>query len=301
MSDKPAVGWIGLGKMGIPMAQNLIKSGQPLVVYNRTSDKAKPLADQGAKVASSMRNLAGQCPIIISMISDDAALEQVVTGPDGILNDAKSGSIFVDMSTVSPAASARVAAALSSKGIAYLRAPVSGSTVVAAAAGLTIFASGPKDAYDKCLDLFKAMGKACFHVGTGEEARYIKLSLNMMVGISAAMTAEALTLSKGGGMDWEQTIDIVANSVVASPLIGYKTQLLKNRNFAPAFTASQMAKDFDLMLEAGRALNVPLPITSLVRQFLGAMKATGKGEQDFFGYVTMLEELAGFANAAAKK
>lgn len=300
MSDKPTVGWIGLGKMGIPMAQNLVKSGQPLVVFNRTSDKAKPLADQGAKVASSMRNLAGQSAIIISMISDDAALESVATGPDGILHDAKRGSIFVDMSTVSPAASARVAAACAAKGVAYLRAPVSGSTVVAAAAGLTIFASGPKDAYDTCLDLFKAMGKACFHVGTGEEARYIKLSLNMMVGISAAMAGEALALSEGGGMDWEQTLDIISNSVVASPLIGYKVAMLKSRNFAPAFTASQMAKDFDLMLDAGRALNVPLPITSLVRQFLGAMKATGKGDKDFFAYVTLLEELAGFAKAPAK-
>jgi 3-hydroxyisobutyrate dehydrogenase-like beta-hydroxyacid dehydrogenase len=209
--------------------------------------------------------------------------------------------IFVDMSTVSPAASARVAASAAAKGVEYLRAPVSGSTVVAAAAGLTIFASGPKDAYDKCLDLFKAMGKACFHVGTGEEARFIKLSLNMMVGITAAMTAEALTLSRSGGMDWQQTIDIVANSVVASPLIGYKVQPLKSRNFAPAFTASQMAKDFDLMLEAARALNVPLPVTALVRQFLGAMKATGKGEQDFFAYVTMVEELAGLATPAAKQ
>jgi 3-hydroxyisobutyrate dehydrogenase-like beta-hydroxyacid dehydrogenase len=248
-----------------------------------------------------MRGLARDSQIVISMIADDQALEQVASGPDGIFHDARRGMIFVDMSTVSPAASARVAASAAAKGVEYLRAPVSGSTVVAAAAGLTIFASGPKDAYDKCLDLFKAMGKACFHVGTGEEARFIKLSLNMMVGITAAMTAEALTLSRSGGMDWQQTIDIVANSVVASPLIGYKVQPLKSRNFAPAFTASQMAKDFDLMLEAARALNVPLPVTALVRQFLGAMKATGKGEQDFFAYVTMVEELAGLATPAAKQ
>src|SRR5262245_57598092 len=106
MSDKPTIGWIGLGKMGIPMAQNLLKSGQSLVVYNRTAAKAKPLADQGAKVASSMRNVAGQSTIIFSMISDDAALEEVATGPDGILNDARRGTIFVDMSTVSPTVSA---------------------------------------------------------------------------------------------------------------------------------------------------------------------------------------------------
>lgn len=295
MSDKTTIGWIGLGKMGVPMSQNLIKAGFPVVVYNRTAEKAKPLVDAGAKHASSMRAAARDSQIVISMISDDAALDQVATGPDGILGEAKPGLIFVDMSTVSPTASARVAAACVSKNVAYLRAPVSGSTVVATNAALTILASGPKDAFDKCEDAFKAMGKALFYVGTGEEARYIKLSLNMMVGITAGMAAEALTLSKSGGMDWQQTVDIIANSAVASPLIGYKTALLKARNFAPAFAASQMAKDFDLMLDAGKALNVPLPLTAIVRQFLSAMKATGKGDQDFFAYVTLLEEMAGLA------
>lgn len=300
MSDKPTIGWIGVGKMGTPMSQNLIKAGFPVIVYNRTAEKAKPVVDAGAKLATSMRAVARDSQIVISMISDDTALEQVVTGPDGILNDAKSGAIFVDMSTVSPTVSAKVAAACAAKNVAYLRAPVSGSTVVAANAALTILASGPKDAFDKCQDVFKAMGKAVFHVGTKEEARYIKLSLNMMVGITAAMAAEALVLSEGGGMDWQQTIDIIANSAVASPLIGYKATPLKTRNFAPAFAASQMAKDFDLMLDAGRALNVPLPVTSLVRQFLGSMKATGKGELDFFAYVTLLEEMAGLTGKEKK-
>ena len=293
MADKQKIGWIGLGKMGIPMSQNLLKAGYPLTVYNRTKEKTKELAGAGAKVADSIKALAAGVDVVISMISDDPVLEAVSKGEGGAFEGAKSGAIYIDMSTVSPAASARVAAVADKKGIKYLRAPVSGSTALAQAATLTIFASGPKDAYEQCVDIFGAMGQKSFHVGKADEARYLKLVLNMMVGLTSAMTAEALTFGERGGMDWKTMIEIVNNSVVASPLVGYKAQMLKDRNFAPAFTAAQMAKDFDLALETGRANNVPMPLTSMTRQFLGTMKATGKGELDFFGYVTLLEEMAG--------
>jgi 3-hydroxyisobutyrate dehydrogenase-like beta-hydroxyacid dehydrogenase len=293
MAKKQNIGWIGLGKMGIPMSKNLIKAGYALTVYNRTKEKTKELADQGAQVADSPRELAEGVDVVISMISDDPVLAVVSTGPDGAFEGARAGAIYVDMSTVSPGASGRVAEAAEKKRIKYLRAPVSGSTALASAGTLTIFASGPKDAYDTCVDIFGAMGQKSFHVGTGDEARYLKLLLNMMVGITSAMTAEALIFGERGGMDWTQMIDIISNSVVASPLIGYKAQILKDRNFTPAFTADQIAKDFDIALDTGRALTVPMPITSLARQFFGAMKARGKGELDFFGLVTLMEDLAG--------
>jgi 3-hydroxyisobutyrate dehydrogenase len=275
------------------MSANLLKAGHPITVYNRTADKCKPCADQGAQVADSPKAAAEGQDVVISMISDDSALEAVTFGPDGAFGGMKSGSVYIDMSTVSPASSACVAEAADDKGIKYLRAPVSGSTVLAEAGTLTIFASGPKDAYDKVEEMFGVMGQKSFHVGTGEEARYLKLVLNMMVGLQAAMAAEALTFGEAGGMDWEQMIEIVNNSVVASPLIGYKAQMLKDRNWAPAFTASQMAKDFDIMLSTGKITNVPMPMTAIIRQFWSTMKATGKGENDFFSMVALMEELAG--------
>lgn len=293
MADKQRIGWIGLGKMGVPMSKNLVKKGYSVTVYNRTKDKTKELAAEGAKVADSPKALAAASDVIISMISDDAVLEEVSTGKNGAFEGAKAGAIYIDMSTVSPVASARVAEIAQKKGIKYLRAPVSGSTVLAASGTLTIFASGPKEAYDQCTEIFGAMGQKVFHVGNGDEARYLKLLLNMMVGITAAMTGEALTFGEKGGMDWNQMIDIIGASVVASPLIGYKAQLLKSRNFAPAFTVDQIAKDFDIALDTGKAANVPMPITAMARQFFGAMKAKGKGNLDFFGFVTLLEELAG--------
>jgi 3-hydroxyisobutyrate dehydrogenase-like beta-hydroxyacid dehydrogenase len=293
MGDKQKIGWIGLGKMGVPMSTNLIKAGYPVTVYNRTKEKSKELADQGAQVADSAKALAEGQDVVISMIADDSALEAISYGPSGAFEGAKPGTIYIDMSTVSPVSSARVAEAAEKKGIKYLRAPVSGSTALATAGTLTIFASGPKGAYDLCVDIFDVMGQKSFHVGSGEEARYLKLVLNMMVGLTSAMVAEALTFGEAGGMDWEQMIDIVNNSVVTSPLVGYKAQILKDRNFTPAFRAAQMAKDFDIALDTGKANNVPMPMTSIIRQFYGTMIATGKGDLDFFALLTLMEELAG--------
>jgi len=253
----------------------------------------KALVDQGANPAESPLEVADQADIIISMIPDDAALEEISTGTLGIFKGSKQGIIYIDMSTVSPAVSARIGEIAEKKGIQYLRAPVSGSTESAVTAALTILASGPKDTFDQCRHIFETLGQKVFYAGPGDQARYLKLLINMMVGITSAMTAEALVFGKRGGIDWDQMIDIINNSVVASPLIGFKVQLLKERGFAPMFTAAQMAKDFDLALDSGRKTDTPMPLTALTRQLYGAMKATGKGELDYFGMVALMEEMAG--------
>jgi 3-hydroxyisobutyrate dehydrogenase-like beta-hydroxyacid dehydrogenase len=293
MTDKEKVGWVGLGKMGVPMARNIFKAGYPLTVFNRTKAKTKELADQGAHVADSPRSLAAHVDVIISMISDDRAMEAISVGPEGVFEGAKQGTIFIEMSTVSPVASKRIAEAAEKKGITYLRAPVMGSIPRAESRTLGILASGPKDTYDQCKDILGALGNITYYLGTGEEARIMKLVLNMQVGIISAMTAEALTFGEAGGMDWKQMIDIILNSNVAIPMTGFKAESLKDRNFPGLFTANQMAKDLDIILDTGKAMNTPLPITSVVRQFLGIMKARGKGEKDFWEILTLLEELGG--------
>ena len=293
MSEKQKIGWIGTGKMGTPMSKNILKSGYPLTVYDLFKENTEGLADLGASVADSPKALASEVDVIISMIPDDPVLEAVYLDADGAFRGAEVGSIFIDMSTVSPIMSSRVANAAEKKDIQYLRAPVSGSTALAASADLTIFASGPKGTYEKCEGIFGAMGKKTFYVGPGEEARYLKLVLNMMVGLTSAMMAEALTFGEKGGIDWELMIEIVNHSVVASPLVNYKAQMMKDRNYMPAFTTAQMAKDFDMALSTGNTANVAMPLTSIVRQFFGAMMAKGGGEQDFFGLVTLFEEMAG--------
>ena len=293
MNTKQNLGWIGVGKMGTPMSTNLLKAGYKLTVFDVVPAAMKALVDQGANPAESPLEVADQADIIISMIPDDAALEEISTGTLGIFKSSKQEIIYIDMSTVSPAISARIAEIAEKKGIQYLRAPVSGSTESAVTAALTILASGPKDTFDQCRDIFETLGQKVFYAGPGDQARYLKLLINMMVGITSAMTAEALVFGKRGGIEWDQMIDIINNSVVASPLIGFKVQLLKERGFAPMFTAAQMAKDFDLALDSGRKTDTPMPLTALTRQLYGAMKATGKGELDYFGMVALMEEMAG--------
>jgi 3-hydroxyisobutyrate dehydrogenase len=293
MNTKPSLGWIGVGKMGTPMSTHLLKAGYQLAVYDIVPSAMSALTEQGATPANSPAEVADQADIIISMIPDDPALEAVATGPQGIFQNERQGLIYIDMSTVSPVTSARISSAAEKGGAQYLRAPVSGSTESAIAAALTILVSGPEDAFDQCRGIFEKLGQKVFHVGPGDQARYLKLLVNMMVGITSAMTAEALTFGKRGGIDWDQMIDIINNSVVASPLIGFKAQMLKKRNFSAAFTAAQMTKDFDLALDTGRKMDIPMPLTALVRQLYGAMKATGKGELDYFGLLAQMEEMAG--------
>lgn len=291
MSER--VGFIGLGNMGQPMAGRLLEVGFPLTIWNRTRSKTEELAKKGAKVAGSPKEVAAQSDVTITMVSDGPALKAVALGDDGILAGAKSGSVLIDMSTVDPESSAEVAKTADERGVKMLRAPVSGSTVLAAGGKLTIFVSGDKQAYDRCLETFGAMGQKTFHVGTGDEARYLKLVLNMMVGTTCQMLAEALTFGEKAGLAWEQLLEIIGSSVVASPLVAYKIPPLSKREFKAAFTASMMAKDFDLALAVGQKLGAPMPTISLVRQFLGMLQTTGRGELDFSALLLLMEELGG--------
>lgn len=287
---KQKIGWIGLGKMGAPMALNLVKAGFPVTVYNRGAGKAEKLANAGAATAASIAELAAGSDIVISMVSDDPALEAVAAQ---VLGSAAPGTIYADMTTVSPAASARVAQAAAARRIAYVRAPVSGSTGFAAEATLIILTSGPREACETCAGAFAAMSRKVVYMGDAEQARHMKLVLNMMVGITAAMVGEALCFGERGGLDWATMIEVVGDSPLASPLVKYKTKMLVDRDFTPAFTAAQMAKDFDLILATAADASLPSPITAQVRQLWTAMMANGKGEQDMFACVTMLEEMAG--------
>ena len=287
------IGWIGLGKMGLPMALKLADQKYNLSVFNRTKSKTVGLVTAGAQAEDNVVNVAKSSDIIITMVSDDIALEKVALDSDGVIANAKPNSTYIDMSTVSPGLSEKISVAAANNNINYLRAPVNGTVMQAETSTLVILVSGPEDEFERQKDIFETMGNKIFYTGEEEQARYLKLSINMMVGVSSIMMAEALALGKAGGLDWNLMIDIIKNSAVGSPLVNYKEQILKDRDFTPAFSAKQMAKDFDLILEAGRLGNVPLSISAQTRQNWSAMIATGRGEKDFFGYVELLEELSG--------
>ena len=190
--------------------------------------------------------------------------------------------IYVDISTVSPDASARVAKALSPLGCAYLRSPVSGSTVVAAQGALTAMVSGPADAFGGLADVFAAFTKKAFLVGSGEQALTLKLAINAMVGATSALMGEALALARKGGLDIHTVMEVVSSSVMASPLVLYKRATIENGDYAPAFGASQMLKDFDLIAEAANATSCDVPLLMGVRETYRAAIARGLGDKDFF-------------------
>jgi 3-hydroxyisobutyrate dehydrogenase-like beta-hydroxyacid dehydrogenase len=287
------IGWIGLGKMGLPMALRILESGHNLNIYNRTQSKMNSFQKQNTTQHENTADLAQQSDLIISMISDDKAIKEIALGNEGVLNHAKKGTTYIDMSTISPDISAEIGHMAKQKGVYYLRAPVNGTVMQVENSTLVILISGPKEIFNINQDLFNILGNKIYYVGEQEQARYLKLSINMMVGISAIMMAEALALGSSGGLDRDLMVDIIKNSAVGSPLINYKEKTLKERDFTPAFSAEQMAKDFDLILQAGRSANVPLTMTAQTRENWSTMISMGRGEQDYFGYADLLEKLAG--------
>jgi 3-hydroxyisobutyrate dehydrogenase-like beta-hydroxyacid dehydrogenase len=281
-SKTPKIGFIGLGKMGTPMCRRLKAADHEVTAFVRSDAGRAKAAELGLKAVDSIAAAAKGHGIVISAISDDKALADIVSGPGGLARSMDKGAIFVETSTVSPGASAEAATLLAETGIAYLRSPVSGSTVTAEAGQLTIVASGPRAGFDAAVPVLAAFSKKQYHVGEAEEARVMKLVLNQMVGAMSGLVGEALSLGRKGGLDTAQMLDIINNSAVASPLIGYKTKMLAGGDYTPAFDVTQMMKDFDLVLGLGRGLHCPLPLTSLIRQMYETAYAAGRGGDDFF-------------------
>ena len=288
------IGWIGLGNMGNPMSKNLLKAGHEVTVWNRTKAKADEVLAEGAKWADTPKEIAEKCDFIFTMVSDGATLQSVTLSENGIAAGLSANKIVIDMSTVSPEESAKVNDAIEAKDCKFIRGPVTGSTVLAANASLGILASGDKAAYDKVLPLFEAMGKNQFYVGKAEEARVLKLALNVMIGVTSQMVAEAVVLAEKAGLDVAQVCEVMAGSAVGSPLVNYKKALVSSGDYKAAFSVKLMMKDFDLAFAAAKQYGVALPVTAVTRQYYQAAAASGRGDSDFFVLTQVLEDQCGY-------
>ncbi|MCZ6763407.1 MAG: NAD(P)-dependent oxidoreductase [Alphaproteobacteria bacterium] len=296
------LGWIGLGKMGLPMAHNLARAGYEMQAYNRSRAKSDDLAAGYDKVTAveSPAAAADGAELVISMTSDDRVLETVAIGEQGIVKTAKPGTIFVDMSTVSPMASARVASVLDGREIAFLRAPVMGSIGLAERGALLILSSGPQAALEAVRDALEVLGAKLYWVGEGEQARYMKLAVNLQIGIVVSLLGEAIAFGTKGGMDRSQLIEIMTESPIGSPLLKVKGPALQKNDYSPTFDVEQMGKDLDLALATAREMETPMPMTAAVRQQYAAMISRGHGALDFSVVVQLAEELAGLIPAAGE-
>lgn len=287
------IGFIGLGIMGGRMALNLLRAGYSLTVYNRTLEKTQPVAKAGAIVAGSPAEVAQNSEIVITMVSDSAALQNVVLGPGGVLEGLQPDAILIDMSTVDPQTSRQVAEAVRAKGAHMLDAPVSGSTLLAEQGTLSIMVGGEESIHEQVRDVLLKLGNRTTHVGPNGAAASLKLAVNIIIGVTMQVLAESVVLAERAGVPPEIAVEVLSNSAVASPFLKYKAPQLLQPLGATAFTANMMQKDFTLALQMAREVDVPLPVTAAANEVLTMARGLGLGEQDFASVVTVLKQLSG--------
>lgn len=282
----------GVGKMGLPMAGHFHSAGHAVTVSDPSEARLLLARGQGLQVAEAGAAMA-LADIIVSSLPNDAALRQVAAQVAGAV---RRGAIYVDTSTVSQQASGEVAQLLAAAGVAYLRTTVSGNNKMAEAAQLTVMASGPRAAYESVLPLLKTLGPNQFYLGEAEQARLMKLVVNLMIAQTSAMLAEALTLGRKGGLAWADMWQVLGASAVASPIVKAKSAQLSQRDFTPTFTVEQMLKDLTLILGAGADSHVPLPQTALTFQLMQAALAQGDGQDDYAAIIKAVERSAGLSS-----
>ncbi len=282
---------IGVGKMGLPMACHFLTAGHVVTASDADPQRLALATAKGLTLAADATAMS-TADIIFSSLPHDAALIAVAAQ---VAATARKGATFVDTSTVSQLASRQVAGLLQESGIAYLRTTVSGNNHMAEQALLTVMASGPRASYETVLPLLKLLGPHQFFLGTGEEARLMKLVVNLMIAQTSAMLSEGLALGRKGGLDWQDMWQVLCASAVASPILKAKSVQLAKRDFTPTFTVEQMVKDLTLILAAGQAVHVPLPQTAMTLQLMHSAMAQGDAGDDYAAIIKTVERSAGLS------
>ena len=288
MADK-VIGFIGLGIMGKPMAKHLLKAGYPLVVRDIVQAAVDELVAAGARSAPTAREVAAQCDILITMVPDSPDVEAVAYGPDGALAGLRPGTIWADMSTISPVTSRKVAADAAKKGVAMLDAPVSGGEKGAIAATLSIMVGGPKDAFDAMLPIFQVMGKTIVHMGEAGAGQVTKAATQIVVALTIEARSEALVLASKAGVDPAKVRQVLLGGFCQSRILELHGERMLKREFAPGFKIRLHRKDLAIALNAGKEFGVPLPVTALVHEMLNALMVAGEGELDHSAIVHYIE------------
>jgi 3-hydroxyisobutyrate dehydrogenase-like beta-hydroxyacid dehydrogenase len=272
------VGLIGLGNMGTAMAERVLGAGYQLVVYNRSPGKADPLAGRGAVVAETPSDLVEQVDVVLTSLADDDALEDVA---EKVVAAARPGTVLIDASTVSSAVSARVASLAEAASVEYLRAPVSGNPTVVRAGNLSFIVSGDRKTLERVQPLIRAIGPTVHYVGDGEQARTVKLAINLMIAGLAQLMSEALVLGEAAGVSREALLEVMGSSAAGAPFVKYKTAPLLRDDFSATFTTALMEKDVDLVLDAAEEAGVDLPVARRMKALLRAASDAGYADDDF--------------------
>lgn len=288
-----SLGFVGLGVMGSRMVQRLLAAGHKVTGYNRTKSKAQWLLDAGMKWADTPRALAASAEITFSMVTNTPALRAVTCGADGILAGLSTGKIYIDMSTVSPAASREVAREVEAKGARMLDAPVSGSVITLEEGKLSIMVGGSRQAFEKALPILEAIGPKVTHVGANGLAVSMKIATNLSLAVQMLAFSEGVLLAEKSGIARETAVEVLLSSVIASPMVKYRGPFVLKMPDEAWFDVNMMQKDLLLALEMGRQLDVPLPTTAITNQMLTAARGMGLAEKDFAIVFEALARMAG--------
>jgi 3-hydroxyisobutyrate dehydrogenase len=292
------LGFIGIGAMGRPMTLNLLKAGHQVTVFARHPEKVEvqEVIDAGAKLAATPRMVAMASDIVITMLPNSSQVEEVVSGPQGVLEGTHNGLIIIDMSTIAPATSRKLAQQAAERGAHFLDAPVSGGTQGAANATLTIIVGGDREIFEQARPVLEAMGKKenIFYVGASGAGQVVKIVNQLLVGAIAASTAESLTLGVKAGVDVETMAKIIGVSTGASWQLANQFPLRAfNGTFQPGFMTDLLHKDLGLGLELAAENEVPTPMAALTRQLYEIARAEGYGRNDYTSVLKVFEQLAG--------
>ena len=290
--DRPIIGFIGLGIMGKPMARNLIKAGYPLIVHNRSRAAVNDLTKEGAQAATDAKEVAGRTEIIITMLPDSSDVDLVCAGEDGIFSALKSGTLLIDMSTISPAVACKLAGDAQRRGCDMLDAPVSGGEAGAISASLSIMIGGEAAAVERAMPIFESLGKNIVHVGRAGAGQVTKAANQMVVGTTIAIVSEALVLAAKAGVDPVKVRQALLGGFAQSKILEAHGQKMLEHNFKPGFRIRLHEKDMKIALGAGFEYGVPLMVTGQVAQMMSAMKSMGHGDLDHSGLVKLIEQMA---------
>ena len=290
------LGFVGLGVMGSRMAKRLLAAGHSVTGYNRTKSKAEWLLDAGMKWADSPRAAAEVSDMVFSMVANTEALRAVTEGADGILAGLSAGKIYVDMSTVSPAASREVARQVQARGAQMLDSPVSGSVTTLEEGKLTFMVGGKQETFEKVLPILQAIGPKATHVGGNGLAAAMKVATNLSLAVQMLAFSEGVLLAEKSGIARATAVEVLLNSVMASPMVKYRGPFVLKMPDEAWFDVNMMQKDMLLALEMGLQLDVPLPTTAITNQMLTAARGMGLAEKDFAIIFEVLARMAGMKN-----
>ena len=292
---KSRIGFIGLGHMGSHMVPRLLNAGYPMTLYDRTKEKAQQVAQQGqqsADVAETPKDLATSCEIVISCVTNDAALEDVMSGANGAFAGGHGGSVFIDMSTVSPYASRKMYNAAKEKGFPMLDAAMSGSVPQVEQGSLVLFVGGDQQIYEQCQPVLQVFSQQIFYMGASGMGTTMKLVVNTLLGLGMQALAEAIALGQKAGLDKEQLLDVLGQTAVVTPGMKSKLENVKREEYPTNFALSLMHKDFSLILNEAYEQSVSMPATAAAQQMYSAALATGMDE-DISAIIKYMEESAG--------